>query len=154
MKIRFELSQESVGKAIAELKASKEAVNKKTEMLASRLAELASEVAGGIYGSGVAMTVERGEGMFVVHASGRAVCFLEFGAGTRTDTSHEFANMMPFEVRPGSWSEQNAQQFSTKGFWIFGGRKYEYVTPRKGMYYADVEIRNRVYQIAKEVFHD
>ena len=82
----------------------------------------------------------------------QAMSFLEFGAGTMANSSHPFAQNMQFQVYPGSWSETHSQEFSTNGYWIFGGKKYYFVEPKPGMYEAYKAITQNVYRIAVEVF--
>lgn len=74
--------------------------------------------------------VEKG---FQIVGSGNHIGFIEFGAGTRTSVGHPLAPNVPFPVEPGSWSKLHAQQFSQHGYWMFGGKRFEYITPHSGM---------------------
>lgn len=150
--IQISLSADSVANAIKELQARKQAVEELTKQLAKELAEIGKEVSQELYGKGIKVSVKPIDNGFSIDANGRAVCFLEFGAGVRTNNSHPFANEMPFEVSQGSWSRENAQQFVTQGYWIFGSRKYTYVTPTNAMYNASKMISEKALECAKKVF--
>ena len=99
-----------------------------------------------------------------VNADGGAVVFLEFGAGDVTgfgehgETIENFEATSGVSVYPGSFSEVNSQQYSNKGYWVFGGRVYRGVYPRRGMFHASQEIKaelsdatSQSYEIAKQV---
>jgi len=73
-------------------------------------------------------------------ASGDRIGFLEFGAGTATSPD-EFADEVPFNVYPGSWSEENDQQFVTMGYWKYRGHLYTMKPATHGMQKAKDYIR-------------
>lgn len=152
--IRLELSEEGIRKAISELNQHKAEVESKTRQLAERLATLGKRIATSGYSGGkVNVTVIPTENGFEIDANGVDVCFLEFGAGVNASASkNPLSSRMPFEVRPGSWSEQNAKQFSEKGYWYYDGKKYTGIPQRNAMYSAYRSIMDNVYIIAKEVF--
>lgn len=152
--IKIDLSNDGINKAISELNKHKAEVDAKTKELAERLATLGRNIAASGYSGGkVTVTVVPTDNGFEIDANGEDVCFLEFGAGVSASASkNPLSAQMPFEVRPGSWSEQNARQFSEKGYWYYGGKKYESVPQRNAMYSAYRSIMDNVYIIAKEVF--
>lgn len=160
MKIAMGLSPSSVASAIEQIGRYKSDFEKKRVEFCRRIAEEGSAVAAAYYGSSVKVTTEETETGYAILASGKAVCFLEFGAGYGADAAHPLAaNVTAFRVYPGSYSVQNAGQFYTTdrmnpghGFWLFGGRKYDSVQPRYAMWRARQHITREVERIAREVF--
>lgn len=84
-----------------------------------------------------------GDSYFII-AHGKDVGFLEFGAGITTDMAHPWKHLMPFDVRPGSWSETHARQFADNGFWFYNGTSYSYIPPTRAMYNASVYMRQKI----------
>lgn len=117
-----------------------------------RLAEIGKEAAQGAYGSAISVTVEPIENGMAIIANGDAVAFLEFGAGDATNSGNRYANEMPFDVSPGSWSKEHAQQYIKLGYWVFGGVKYTAIQPRNGMEHAYEAIMENIHSVAREVF--
>ena len=103
----------------------------------------------------IQVTVTETDKGYSVTASGKQVVFVEFGAGTKTAAGDSRAANVGVEIRPRSYSEQNAQEFSTFGFWIYparNGKRYEYVEPHPGLWRARQEIERQIERIAREVF--
>ena len=107
------------------------------------------------------VSVTQTENGYSVTASGRQIVFMEFGAGTKTNSSHPMAQSLTsqtgIEVRPGSYSETNTQEFAALGFWVYPPKSkehkvYEYIEPTPGLWRARQEIERKVEKIAKEVF--
>lgn len=154
MEVTFKVDKKMLKKGLdGAIKSYKKVLQHKMRTIIRRLAkEIAKPAAEGTYGRAITVTTERTYKGYKIIAEGEAVCFLEFGAGTMTNSGHEFASKMPFSVYPGSWSENHAKEFSTNGYWTFSGKRYYYVEPRPGMYEAYKAITNNVYRIAKEEF--
>jgi len=154
------LNQSDISAMIREVRAYRDRFVKRCEDFCRRLADEGSTEASRVYGSDIKVSAVPIENGFSVMANGKQVCFLEFGAGTKTNTSHPMAGNFTAatgnEVRPGSYSEQNAQEFSTFGFWVFppnkDGKVYEYVEPQPGLWRAEQRIVDIVERIAQEVF--
>lgn len=89
--------------------------------------------------------------------SGTTAMFAEFGTGTETDVSHEFAGDMPFEVQPGSWSENDAVGGKhTWSKWNKAGKpgKYRYDNaPKRGMYHGMKYMGEHYEEIAGDVLN-
>lgn len=117
-----------------------------------RLAQIGKESAQGAYGSAINVTVEPIENGMAIRANGKAIAFLEFGAGDATNSGNRYANVMPFDVEPGSWSKEHAQEYVKYGYWIFGGVKYTAIQPRNGMERAYEQIIQSIRDVAREVF--
>jgi hypothetical protein len=128
-------------------------LDQKTKQFMQELAKVGADAAKAAYGSAVDVTAEPfGDDEWVIRASGEAVIFLEFGAGDATESGHRYANEMPFDLQPGSWSREHAQQYWANGFWVFGGRKYTEVKPRRGMLEAYQAMMREFPNVAKRVF--
>jgi len=134
MTINLGLSTESILNAIARLRTVNENIRWGVSELVDTLASEGGQVAYDSY-QGMATAVGFGESETEGHiyATGEAVGFAEFGAGDTTMES-EFENPAPFDVYPGSWSEQEGSgEYAETGMWHFGGRRYTYVYPRHGL---------------------
>ena len=133
----------------------REKLNEFTERITAEVGKPAAE---GAYGtSAVQLWLEKIPRGFKLVANGEAVGFLEFGAGTMADKNHPFADEAPFEVAPGSWSQSyGSGQFIPYRHesWVFGGRVYRYVIPRRGLYEAHKAMQNDIIRVAKEVFSE
>lgn len=153
--ISVSLSADGIAKAIQEVKLRKKWIESKMDEFARRVAEKGCVIAQKNYQSPegkVVVSIEAIDNGYVIHANGRDVCFLEFGAGVSTSTDHPYASEMPFEVRPGSWSEEHSKQFSEKGYWFHNGKKMYGISPTKSMSRTVWQLEYDVYQIAREVF--
>lgn len=142
-----------------ELERYKESLEKKGMEICRRLAEIGMNVASIRYATGsidgntdVDVSVEPIENGYKVTANGEDVFFLEFGAGVAAGFNYDTSVIAPpVDITPGSWSKDHARQFTEKGHWYYGGRKYDMVTPRMGMYSAIKEVEQNIARVAKEV---
>lgn len=147
----------SIQAVINELSSYRLVMETKFNRAISGLVNEAVQRAQTIFGESVTVGEEQvpsGENaiVYTIYAEGRAVGFLEFGAGDLVAMDHPFKGEAPFRVYPGSYSDQNAQQYSRWGFWIFGGKTYSYVRPRRGLYEADKLIRDKIREYIKAEF--
>ena len=118
-------------------------------------AELIAEEAQAIYGPSVTVTQETVEWGKIhdVVATGRAVMFLEFGAGATTNVPYNpFAENAPVPIRPGSYSETHRQLYTRYGYWIFGGRIYDHVNPLRALYLAYNSVKPSIPGMVKREF--
>ena len=147
----------SIIRAQRELHAEMEDFDKKVEEFIQRLAEIGQRAAQGAYGSAISVTTQKTADGVALIASGEAVVFFEFGAGSRVDTGNRFAKDMPFEVSSGSWSrsDEGSGQFAAKGEWEFppgSGMIWEYIQPRNGMEKAYEAMIRDIETLARAVF--
>lgn len=143
----------SVNAALEELTRYIDSFTARCEEFAGRLAKYGADVAGLLFGNGTVMTVEKvSDGVYTITANGERVCFIEFGAGVFSDSSHPYASEVPIKVYPGSWSEDHAQTYQQ---WVANGRKgwYRYNRyPRYAMLTAYNRMVDYVPELAREVF--
>ena len=127
-----------------------------------RLAEIGVEVASLHYANGwidgnneVEVTTRPTENGCAIVASGEDVFFLEFGTGVSAGNGYDTSEITPpVSIEPGSWSETHSKQFSEKGYWHYGGRRFIGTAPRMGMYHAAKEVQEQAQRIAQEVIND
>ena len=150
------LSPRSVDRAIEECRRLKKEFDKKVDIFLERLANLGRSTLDGlgytVDGGSITVTVEKIDNGYCINAAGKGIVFLEFGAGDTVASGNRYAGQMPFEVRPGSYSETHAHQYSDYGIWIFGGVVYTEIRPRNGMQTVWETIMQEWRSIAKEVF--
>ena len=103
-------------------------------------------------GGEITVTVEEIEDGYMINAAGKGIVFLEFGAGDTVNSGNKYASLMPFDVRPGSYSEINDHQYELTGRWVFGGVVYTEIAPRNGMQTAWETIMQNWRDIAERVF--
>lgn len=152
----------SVWKANRAYKKCLQEFDQKVDEFLEALAERGREVLDGlgytVDGGEITVTVEPIENGYCINAAGKGVIFLEFGAGDTVNSGNKYAPLMPFDVRSGSFSEDNAKQYSTtkeifgNGFWEFGGVRYTQITPRNGMQTVFDTLMQEWHDIAKRIF--
>lgn len=147
--------------AIKEIKAYKKWAKKKVNELCRRLAEIGIRVAQVYFvpgawngGDDVSLSVEQVRNGFILKASGESVCFMEFGAGMTAGLGYDTSDITPpVPIEPKSWSKTNGTgEFDKYGSWHYKKVKYDSIVPQMGMYHAVKEIKQRVEEIAQEVF--
>lgn len=158
--IRIELSDESINKAIKELKAYKLWVEAKEEELRKRLASIGVVTAYIKFNSvapssksGISVRMDDDGTTATIYAEGEQVAFIEFGTGIKYGYGHPEAGKFGFG--PGTWSDGpdgKGHWDNEKGWW-YGSGKHTYGNPpAMAMYGAVQEITEKVTQIAREVF--
>ena len=155
--IKVELTNESIGSAVKELKRYAKWVMKKEEELRLRLAMVGATVASihfarAIYSGSndISVRVDNTGSVAVIYAEGQSVAFIEFGAGATYGYGHPQAG--EFGVGPGTYPDGKGHWNDPNGWW-FGSGQHTYGNPPAAAMYAAVrEITEKVTEIAKEVF--
>ena len=120
--IRMALNPQSIDKAIRELEAYRDGLQKKADAIAHGLAELGYTVAAGILAQHVfdgetlgSLTVEQeSEGKYILYAQSRAILFVEFGAGARAGS-----NPLGADLGMGAGTYPNQKHaFDANGWWF------------------------------------
>ena len=128
------------------------------ERLAERGREVLDELGYTVDGGEIVVTVEEIDNGYMINAAGKGVVFLEFGAGDTVNSGNQYAELMPFPVESGSYSEANDGMYSItkqvfgQGYWEFGGVTYTEIAPRNGMQTVYQTLMQEWRDIAKEVF--
>ena len=159
--VNIDLSTSSISAAIAQLDAIEQEIERKTVMLNSRLAMLAKDVAQERFGD----NMYRGENDTLVYAEptetgwkiiaeGRAVFFIEFGAGVYYNPSEPYPEPRPEGiVGIGEYGQGKGK----RQLWYFYDSNGEKIATHGNpaampMFFAKEEIINRLNEIAQEVF--
>lgn len=129
-----------------------ENIDEKLAEVTRRLVEIGEPIIQAVHGSNNKVTIGKTANGYQIVAEGETVLFLEFGTGDAAGREADKYDAVPSVVRPGSWSETHARQYSRYGFWIFGGQKYTETAPNPAFYDAYIAMVDALPQIAKEVF--
>lgn len=155
MKVALSLDTNSINKAIRQVESYKKSLSTKIDKLCKRLAEIGAEAARETFGPSVEVKVEKANKGYQIVASGRGVCFIEFGAGARASIEGEVYEDIPFKVEPGSWSESELGAHTYSEWVKTHGSDADYPynrTPKPGMLNAYNAIVDAIQAAAKEVF--
>ena len=150
----------SVIKAYFEMCSITNEFNNKVSEVLKRIADIGANAARGAYGgNAVSVYVTQDGKGYTIHADGKAVVFLEFGAGDTVNVSNMFKGEVEsqghFEISSGSWSrsdESETHEYRDTGKWHFGGREYSYIEPRNGLQKAYDAIIQDIRKVAREVY--
>jgi hypothetical protein len=154
------LNTASIEAAIKEIQSYQEWIKRKTTDFVERLANEGAIQALIGYESAdyhgqkdVDVNVEdRGDNTFAIVASGETVLILEFGAGVTYGYGHPLA--MQYGMGPGTYPGQK-HAFDPQGWWLppeaGGGHTYGNA-PSMTMYNVGKDLRERMVEIAREVF--
>lgn len=129
-------------------------VKSKLAEVAKRLCEVGEPIVRTTHGNHAMVWAEPTENGYKISAEGEDVLFIEFGTGDRAGVLSPWYDEVPAEARPGSWSETHAKQYSTNGYWYFGGQRYEYTEPHPAFYDAYQAMVEALPKIAQEVFSE
>ena len=146
----------SVISAERETRRLAEEFDRKVDEFVREIAEIGRKAAAGAYGGSVTVSLEGIDNGFSICADGKAVVFMEFGAGAAVNTGNMFAGQMPFEVRRGSYSDSKDPPgpYARTGYqyWTFGGQRFTEVQPRNGMQHAHEAMMQDMLNVAMRIF--
>ena len=165
-KITIELSVAGCNKALKELKKYQREIKPKLDEVCRKLAEIGCQAANEQYAKANADSSETGNGGvqavvlpldggngYKIYAEGKDVYFIEFGTGNSAGMM--YGDGLPHTsvpVYPGSYSEQNAGQYTKWGYWFYQGKLMSSTDVYMPMYYAGKAIREDENRIVEEVF--
>lgn len=159
--IKMNLSSESIAGAIAELKAYRNSLDAKTDKLLEKLAYIGVKEASvrfttamydGVNDSSV--TMEPIKDGYCIKAEGKAVAFIEFGAGVYHNPGEPYPNPRPDGiVGIGEYGKGHGKRQA----WGFRDDSGELIITHGNpaampMWYASEEMRNAILETFKEVF--
>jgi hypothetical protein len=159
--IKISLSESSIKDAIRQLTEYKAWIEKKTALLAEKLALIGAREASirfttAMYdgNNDVSITVDPIENGWAIKAQGEAVCFIEFGAGVYHNPSEPYPSPRPDGV---VGIGEYGKGFGKRQAWGFYDDADQLVITRgtpaaMPMYYATKEMMDTYKQIAMEVF--
>jgi len=159
--INMKLDEHSIEQAIKELQQYKKWTDEKTKQLCERLAVIGAKEASvrfttAIYdgNNDVSVSVEPTDKGYVIVASGQAVAFLEFGTGVYYNPGEPYPDPRP----PGIVGiGEYGKGYGKRNAWGFynedGSKVITHGSPAAmPMWYATEEMRQKISEIAKEVF--
>ena len=156
--ISFGLSESEIDSAIKELESYKQDILRKCDILRERIADKVDDLtkeSGGARKANVSVSVENGDNISVIIATGEDAVWCEFGAGifhngSVGSTPNPYSNNVGFAI--GTYGKGNGAKKSW-GFYENGELKITHGTPASmPMYNAVQAVAQEVEQIAREVF--
>ena len=150
-----------IGRAIEEVKRYKQEVLQKEKRLLEALAKIGIKEASVRFTTAmydgtndVSVKLDEINNGYLIVAEGRAVAFIEFGAGVYHNTSEPYPNPRPHGV--GGIGEYG-KGYGKRKAWGYTDENGELVITRGNpaampMWYASEELRNSVLKVAREVF--
>ena len=159
--INMSLNAASIDAAIRDIREYKAYISQKTAEFAARLADDGAVKAllgyeGAYYRGDKDFDVnveELGNNKYAIVASGETVLILEFGAGVTYGYGHPQAG--EFGYGPGTYPDAKGHWNDPKGWWLpkdAGGGHTFGNAPSKTMYKTAKDLRERMAEIAREVF--
>lgn len=158
--IHMTLDPASIDAAIRELREYQKRLKQKAEELARKLADI-----GAVNVSlGYARTIYTGQTdvevkveqksptSYAIVASGETVLFLEFGAGVTYGYGHPEPSVDGVQMGPGTYPSDKGHWDDPKGWWIPGSEHTYGNPPSMTMYLTAKELRDRIEEVAREVF--
>ena len=159
--IKCTLDKQDIDRAIKELKAYKQEFLRKEKQLLEGLANIGIREASVRFTTAmydgtndVSVRLSKNKSGYVIEAKGKAVAFIEFGAGVYHNTGEPYPNPRPDGiVGIGEYGKGKGKRKA----WGYLNDNNEVVITRGNpaampMWYASEEIKNSVLRIAREVF--
>lgn len=160
-KITLTLDKASIDRAIREVEDYEKWVQEKAKLLCEKLAIFGAQEASVRFASAMydgtndsAIDVEQSEKGWTITASGQAVAFVEFGAGVYHNPSEPY----PIPRPPGIVGiGEYGKGYGKRKMWGYYDEGGQLVLTRGNaavmpMWYATQEMRNKLLEIAREVF--
>ena len=159
--IKIELTNESIGNAIKEVRKYQKWVSAKEAELRSRLAAVGLHAASIKFGNAmyvgtndVTVRVDNTGSVAVIYAEGSAVAFIEFGAGVYHNPGEPYPDARPSGV---VGIGEYGKGYGKRPAWGFRNEDGEVVITRGNpaampMWYASEEMQRAILQKFKEVF--
>ncbi len=159
--IRMSLSTKSISQAIKELKAYRDSLEQRKEQLLEELANIGVREASVRFTTAIydgvndsEVTLETIENGYQIVAAGKAVAFIEFGAGVYHNPSEPYPNPRPDGI---VGIGEYGKGYGKRQAWGFRDDSGELVVTHGNpaampMWYASEEMRNSILKIARKVF--
>ena len=159
--IQMSLSTKSLGKGLKELKAYRDAIERMEKQLLEELANIGVREASVRFTTAIydgvndsEVTLEAIKNGYQIVAEGKAVAFIEFGAGVYHNTTEPYPNTRPDGI---VGIGEYGKGYGKRQAWGFKDDSGELVITHGNpaampMWYASEEMRNSILQIAKRVF--
>ena len=157
------LSSKSIGKALRELKKYRDSLERRKDQLLEELAKIGVREASVRFTTAMydgdndsEVTLETIENGYRIVAEGKAVAFIEFGAGVYHNPTEPYPNPRPAGI---VGIGEYGKGYGKRQAWGFRDDSGELVITRGNpaampMWYASEEIRDSILKIARRVFGD
>ena len=155
------LSVESIDNAINEIKAFRASLERKKDKLLEELARIGVKEASVRFTTAIydgvndsSVTLETTSKGYCIKAEGKAVAFIEFGAGVYHNPGEPYPNPRPSGI---VGIGEYGKGFGKRQAWGFKDDSGELVITHGNpaampMWYASEEMRNKILKISREVF--
>ena len=155
MTINVHLSDDSIRQAIRQLEQVKENIEnglaEAIDILTQDGADVASMAIGSFDGATVSHEMAS-DTTGVIRVSGEAAVIQEFGAGDLAETGNPFENDPDVPLGSGTYSQlKGSGEYAATGQWHFGGKSYQYIDPKHGLYHAREYIKDHAAEVAERV---
>ena len=159
--ITMSLSSKSISQAIRELKSFRDSLEAKTKVFLDELAHIGVKEASVRFTTAIydgvndsSVTLKPIDGGYCIVAEGKAVAFIEFGAGVYHNPGEPYPNPRPEGI---VGIGEYGKGYGKRQAWGFRNEDGELVithgTPAAmPMWYASEEMRSKILKIAREVF--
>ena len=159
--IKMDLSVSSIDNAIKELKAFRDSIDRKKDKLLEELASIGVKEASVRFTSAIydgvndsSVTLETIANGYCIKAEGKAVAFIEFGAGVYHNPGEPYPNPRPNGI---VGIGEYGKGLGKRQAWGFKDESGELVITHGNpaampMWYASEEMRSKIRKIAQEVF--
>lgn len=159
--INMSLSTKSIGKGLKELKAYRDSLERKEKQLIEELANIGVREASVRFTTAIydgvndsEVTLETINNGYQIVAAGKAVAFIEFGAGVYHNPSEPYPNPRPDGI---VGIGEYGKGYGKRQAWGFRDDSGELVVTHGNpaampMWYASEEMRNSILTIARRVF--
>lgn len=157
-RITFKLTPDDVRNAVKKIEKFKIGYKKKVNKTLDLVADTCVEYLWTSYLSplgyegriDIGINAEKTPDGYKVIASGPTLFFLEYGTGIYA--SPDPSGQQAVLAKPGSWSEEHAQQFSTMGYWMFNGRMQVGSEPAHAFYFLNQSMHDIAQKAIREIF--
>lgn len=159
--IKMSLSTKSIGKAIKELQSYRDSLDAKMAKLLEELANIGVQEASVRFTTAIydgvndsSVTLETIQNGYRIVAEGKAVAFIEFGAGVYHNPTEPYPNPRPKDI---VGIGEYGKGYGKRQAWGFRNESGELVITHGNpaampMWYASEEMRNAILKKFKEVF--
>ena len=155
MTINVQLSQDSIRQAIRQLEQVKENINNGLTEAVDILLQEGEFTASAFIGSFDKVSVSHemtDDTTGSIKVTGEAAVIQEFGAGDLAETGNPFENEPGVPLGSGTYSRlKGSGEYALTGQWHFGGKRYQYVDPKHGLYHAREWIKDHSTEVAERV---
>lgn len=159
--VKMSLSVDSIDNAIREIKAFRDSLEQKKDKLLEELARIGVKEASVRFTTAIydgvndsSVTLDAIANGYCIRAEGRAVAFIEFGAGVYHNSGDPYPNPRPEGI---VGIGEYGKGYGKRQAWGFRDDSGELVITHGNpaampMWYASEEMRNKILKIAREVF--